>query len=176
MKHIFLTGQVQVGKSTLINKFIEHIPAEDIGGFRTVSVFGTVPDALAGVYICRGTEPPVCDGAHCVGVRLGKGRGFVGHPEVFENAGVATLADNGGKKLLLMDELGTMENDAVAFRSAVLAALDGDIPIIGVIKPKKNPLLDAIRDHQRVYVIEVNEENRDSLLPVIKEIMADNGL
>lgn len=176
MEHIFLTGQIQVGKSTLINKAISAISPEDIGGFRTVSVFGVIPDALAGVYICRGVAEPVCDEAHCVGIRRGKGKGSIGFPEVFEKEGVAALTDISGKRLLLMDELGRMENDAPAFREKVLATLDGDIPVIGVIKPEKNPLLDAIRAHQRVRVIEVDEENRDSLLPVIQQIMLSNGL
>jgi hypothetical protein len=36
--HIFLTGAIQVGKSTAIRRFLEPHPSLTLGGFRTVSV------------------------------------------------------------------------------------------------------------------------------------------
>ena len=69
-----------------------------------------------------------------------------------------------------------MENEAPRFHRAVLAALDGNIPILGVVKPQKNPLLDAVRAHQRVELITVTRENRDELFPLIQQILLGNGL
>jgi nucleoside-triphosphatase THEP1 len=62
-----------------------------------------------------------------------------------------------------MDELGFMELGAPVFRAAVLRALDGEVPVIGVIRLERNPFLDAVRNHPKVAVTEVNESNRDAL-------------
>ena len=56
-------------------------------------------------------------------------------------------------QLLLMDELGMMENAATLFAQAVSQCLDGAIPILGVVKPRSTPLLDAVRAHPAVQVI-----------------------
>ncbi len=177
-RHIFLTGQIQVGKSTLINKALALFPqltSDTLGGFRTITVKGCPPNALGSVYIIPAAADTVCDENNMVGIRWGGGK-FDAYPQAFEKAGVPLLQEVYGKKLLLMDELGVMENNAPLFRREVLIALEGSIPVLGVIKPIKNPLLDAIRAHQRVEIIEVNLENRNSLLPLLQQILLDNGL
>ena len=46
--HIFLTGDVQVGKSTIINKTLAALKIERPGGFRSVSV-PDLPDGAMSV-------------------------------------------------------------------------------------------------------------------------------
>ena len=48
--HIFLTGDVQVGKSTIINKTLAALKIERPGGFRSVSV-PDLPDGAMSVYL-----------------------------------------------------------------------------------------------------------------------------
>ena len=50
------------------------------------------------------------------------------------------------------------------FQAAVLSALDGKLPVFGVIKPRSTPFLDAVRSHPKVQVLEVTPETRDDLL------------
>ena len=53
-----------------------------------------------------------------------------------------------------------------------LTLLDGGVPILGVVQKKADtPLALAIRSHPRVRLIEVSEENRDTLLPTILEAL-----
>ncbi|MBR4869427.1 MAG: hypothetical protein IKU12_01455, partial [Oscillospiraceae bacterium] len=50
------------------------------------------------------------------------------------------------------------------FQAAVLSALEGPLPVLGVIKPRSTPFLDAVRSHPKVRVLEVTPETRDALL------------
>ena len=85
--------------------------------------------------------------------------------------GVALL-EQAGPPLILMDELGFMENEAHVFQQKVLEILDGNIPVLGVIKPQSFPFLDKVRNHPKVKVLDITTENREEkfceLLSVIK--------
>ena len=70
-----------------------------------------------------------------------------------------------GTRLLMMDELGPHEAEAVRFQAAVFRALDGDIPILGVLQQAESEFLHRIARHPQVTVLTVTEENRDALLP-----------
>ena len=80
----------------------------------------------------------------------------------FDTLGTAALAQRYGD-VLLMDELGPAESQAAAFCGAVLAALDGDMPVLGVLQKADTAFLRAVASHPRVRVVTVTEENRDRL-------------
>ena len=62
-----------------------------------------------------------------------------------------------------MDELGPAESGAKKFCEAVLAALDGDLPILGVLQKADTEFLRAVAGHPRVRLVTVTVENRDEL-------------
>ena len=63
--HVFLTGDIQVGKTTLINKVLNELPKCRLGGFRTVTK-ADIPGTAGSVYIVRANES--CSaGAACTG-------------------------------------------------------------------------------------------------------------
>lgn len=159
--NVFLTGEVQVGKSTAIRRFLAERPELVPGGFVTVSFPSREPGARWDVYIlpARWSERDVIPGRR-VGLRGGAGTVF---PAAFDGEGVRLLSPPPGCRLLLMDELGRMERTAQVFCRAVLAALDGPVPILGVVKPESNPLLDAVRAHPRTVLLPVTAENRDGI-------------
>ena len=80
----------------------------------------------------------------------------------FDTLGTAALSQRRGD-VLLMDELGPAESQAAAFCGAVLAALDGDMPVLGVLQKADTAFLRAVAAHPRVRVVTVTEENRDRL-------------
>ncbi|MBE6016824.1 MAG: NUDIX domain-containing protein [Lachnospiraceae bacterium] len=163
--HIFLTGDFQIGKSTLINKVLENLPACRLGGFRTISV-ADIPGAFGSVYILSasgGAEPSYGD-ENRVGIRGGSGP--AGFPEVFDRRGIEILSGSEKCDLILMDEIGKMERNSPLFIARVLELLDGDVPVFGVLRKEgSTPLQEAIRDHSNVRLIEVTAENRDTLAP-----------
>jgi nucleoside-triphosphatase THEP1 len=100
--------------------------------------------------------------ARPVAVRDVKKQALSIHTEVFDEDGVAMLRAT-NPKLIIMDELGFMESGARAFQKAVMDTLNGDAPVLGVMRWEGNPFLDAVRAHEKVSVVEVNENNRDDL-------------
>lgn len=162
MKHMFLTGEIQIGKSTVIRKILADLNVK-YGGFRTYfSQNRTAADR--GLYISRAEAKPLYDEAHRV-ARFCPGEQA---PQVF-TAGFETLGADyilhakDGVALLVMDELGDMERDAERFQAAVLAALEGKTPVLGVIKLSAVGWVNQIREHPNVEMVNVNADNRDAL-------------
>lgn len=155
-RHIFLTGDKRVGKSTLIQNYLKTFSGK-VGGFRTLRT-----DAVYGDFAVHLVRP---------GEQASEGNLLFlcmhkGDPAAiprFEKLGCAALEDAGSCDLILMDELGPAEGKAEQFKQAVLAALDGNVPIIGVIQKAESEFLDLIRNHRNVDIVEVTLENRDIL-------------
>jgi len=61
------------------------------------------------------------------------------------------------------DTLGPAESGAKKFCEAVLAALDGDLPVLGVLQKADTEFLRAVAGHPRVRLVTVTVENRDEL-------------
>lgn len=162
--HIFLTGDVQVGKSTIINKTLAALSLETIGGFRSVSV-QDLPDGAMSVYLLPAADKaPAMGDFNRVGIRRGCGRGIEKLPQAFETAGVQALQNAEQSRLLLMDEVGRMESAAARFSARILELLDGRVPILGVVqKIAGTPLTNAIRKHPNVRVLTVTKENREDM-------------
>ena len=163
MKNIFLTGEVGIGKSTVIQEILSLLPSIVCGGFRTVSAAPVSEGVLLDVFIEKAWEKTPHDKEHLVGSRLGDGH-FIPYPDVFNKVGASILYHPPlGARLVLMDELGVMESSAKEFQHVVLNSLDGPLPVLGVIKPKHTDFLDAIRNHDRSEIFEVTENNRSTL-------------
>lgn len=173
MTHLFLTGEVQVGKSTLIQRLLAAHPDWQAGGFRTVTRWQGRQGSVHLIPARAGME--ACTADNCVGLRDLVVMRPVSRPEAFDRIGPELLRP-GWADLLLMDELGTMERQAQAFCGAVLGALDGSLPVLGVIKPRSSALLDAVRAHPRVRVVTVTRENRDELLSSLEAWALEEAL
>ena len=150
--HLFLTGPKGVGKSTLIRGLLAE-KRGPLGGFFTVKHEGSV-------YLLSAAQERTFTPENLL-FRCGHG----GDPARFDDLGCAALADTVGCRLLVMDELGPHEAEARQFQAAVFRALEGDIPILGVLQQAESEFLDRIARHPQVTVLTVTEENRDALLP-----------
>ncbi|RAU93464.1 nucleoside-triphosphatase [Paenibacillus sp. YN15] len=159
--HVFLTGGIQIGKSTVIRKAVQGLgicPGGFVTGFRQSRA-----NPSRRLYLNPAWEEPAYDEAHAV-ARFGEGLPPSPDSIAFDQLGCGYLAAcRSWAKLLLMDELGSLERDALHFQKAVLQALDGNVPILGVLKQAGHPWMEGIIRHPAVTVIEVTEANRDSL-------------
>ena len=172
LKHIFLTGEVQSGKSTVVDKVLAALNGS-VGGFRS----GSGPrrhDTSRSLYLWDAAQPPVFDREHCVALLSPGGR--QSFPQRFDALGCAALqqAKQAGVSLILMDECGFLERDAVQFQAEVLSTLDGGIPVLGVVRLRSDGWTDAIRNHPNVTLITVTEENRDDLPGQILSLLQQN--
>lgn len=152
--HIFLTGDKQIGKSTIINKTLERLkkanPKMVVGGFKTIA----------------GNEEVFMhylnsDKKFAIGKRK-----IGGYTRAFNTEGVRLLqnTENTNCDLIVMDEIGWMESNAEAFASEILKVLDGTVPVIGVIRKDCDTILiSEIKRRADCEVIEVTIDNRDSI-------------
>ncbi|WP_319378759.1 nucleoside-triphosphatase [uncultured Methanocorpusculum sp.] len=157
--HIFLTGDIQVGKSTIIRKVIHELRINP-GGFRT-SWGDPLPDGSSDLFLLGMDEAPSSN--RIAARRFGFGRGITAFPEIFDTVGSRLLDEASSSPLIIMDELGFIEKNAVEFQNAVLSALNGSVPILGVVRNMQTPFLDKVRSHPNVEVIIVTKENREEI-------------
>ena len=165
--HLFLTGERQVGKSTIIRRFLNRFPLtpQELGGF--VSGIQILEDGGSSVHLITPGGSDSLDETNCIMTRdldaFEKRKFPEIYPQVFDSRGVELLQNTEGKRLILMDELGFAERNALQFRQTVLETLDGEIPVLGVLKKKPNEFLDQVAQHPKVTVISVTEENREEI-------------
>ena len=157
MKNLFLTGEIQVGKSTLLRKLIAKSGLRP-GGAET----GFGPwraEAERSLFLYPYEAPDYSPASVCC--RMGPG-GKTPYPEVFDRRGAAliraALADP-SVDIVVLDELGFLEAEAGVFRAEVLRLLTGPKPVAGVVREG----LGAWADAPLGEVWTVTEENRDAL-------------
>lgn len=155
--HIFLTGEIQIGKSTAIREVVRRLGLQP-GGFLTEFEGGREewPKTLylksldgnqqaVAARICENERPHV-------------------YTEAFDVLGVKLLRQAKSFPLIVMDECGRFEQQSRPFQKQVLSLLDGQVPVLGVVR--KLPYaswLDTIKAHPGVQLIEVTERSRDGL-------------
>ena len=135
-----------------------------VGGFRTG--FGpdrACPERL--LYLWSASESARYDSDHAV-VKFFNGCAPQPIPGRFDTLGTACLT--GTPALWVMDECGRLERDALAFQRAILEKLEGDTPVLGVVREGFPGWTRAIADHLNVELITVTEGNRDALPELIR--------
>ena len=157
-RHLFLTGDKRVGKSTLLRTWLERFPGK-VGGFRTVRTMEVYGDRFS-VHLLTPGEKPAEENLLFLCPPPKDDDGVVAR---FEEMGCAALEDTAACDMILMDELGPTEAKAEKFQQMVLDILDGDVPVVGVIQKAESEFLSRIARHPNVSVLEVTLENRDIL-------------
>jgi nucleoside-triphosphatase len=160
-KHLLFTGRPGIGKTTVIRKALENKAAAGgffteeirVGGTRTGFSINTL-DGRTGLLAGADFRSPVRVGRYGVNLK--------DIDDVAVSAIERALADP-RIKVVVMDEIASMELSSTTFREAVCAALDGPKSIMGTIQMRKHPFLDDIRARPDVEIIEVTKENRGEL-------------
>ncbi len=177
MTHIFLTGDIGIGKSTVIKKTLtllkplidgrpDGVKKSHFGGFNTY--FGpdrSNPDRC--LYMNDAPYPPVYDDRHAVArFRQGSAEAIPGR---FDALGVKYISEaRKNARLIIMDECGGLEKDAQAF----LCALEDSTPVLGIIKRSASGWAERLRSRKNVRLMTVDAENRDMLPFLLAEIYA----
>jgi len=166
---VFLTGVPGVGKTTVLMKIVEELEEK---GF---SIGGVV-------------SQEVREGGLRVGFRIvdldTKREGWLAHlnrkkgPRIgrygvclddLEDVGVQAIQDAIQRSdIVVIDEVGPMELLSQAFRKAVVQALNGDKPVLGIIHHRaSDPLIAEIRSREDAAIIQVTRDNRERLPALI---------
>lgn len=161
-KNIFLTGAMAVGKSTLIDRVLEDSQLR-LGGYVTGrEIQGDIQ---------KFHLKSLADGKSyhlAITNRVTRAKDVREEtltrdmPRVLEK----DLLD---KELIVLDELGFMENDLEAFTSLIFRILDSPLPVFGVLKDYDCSFLNKIRSRDDVDIIWVDVDNRDQLYIELSE-------
>lgn len=118
IKNIFLTGKVQVGKSTIINKIPVDYSAS-VSGFKTLRYYEQ--GELSGFYFNPLLKELVPEEPAFIARRM-ENDCWTAYPSVFDTLGTSVLNECLMRKpsLCVMDELGFFENSAIQFQRKVL--------------------------------------------------------
>ena len=157
VKNIFLTGEIGIGKSTIITRVLEEADY-NLGGYRTRRrVDGDIQEF---------SREALADGRLYNFARTNrKKRLREVNEEVFtELMPVFLREDMKDKELIILDELGFMENDLEAFTSTIFEILDSPLMVLGVLRDYDCEFLNKVRARGDVEVLRVTLDNRD-LLP-----------
>ncbi len=167
-RHLLICGERGVGKSTLIRRLLAH-NTRPLGGFVTLRLKTPDENGFYPIYLYDAAQPE--------GERRSTRENLVGscdsrssvrHSEVFDTLGVRCIESTPEDGLILMDELGFLENGAPAFQRAVLDALDGETPVLAAVKPRDTDFLRAVRGHERAELVFLDEGNREVLYEALR--------
>lgn len=179
IKHIVLQGEKGAGKSTLIRKLAQEMQCT-AGGFLTRAVMNW-ETGYKDIFMYPASFIFDPDDQDTIARINGKLCGITQngvkevYPEVFDTYGTQLIHSASKKQLIVMDEIGFMEEKAQQFQKAVLSALDENIPVVAAVKAKdiSTPFLEAIRRHENVRLIELNETNRNEVYEHLRLLYTD---
>lgn len=141
--HLFLQGDIDIGKSTIIKDAV--LPyIEDVGGYFTTKLFvnnkktgfAIRPIKEDSDYILRSD---IHDIYKIPGLFMYRHNGSCKFKSnLFTRKAKKYLTDACSKKLIVIDEIGGIELTNSKFIKTLLEVLGGIIPILGVVKSPKN--------------------------------------
>jgi nucleoside-triphosphatase len=163
-KNMFITGKPGCGKTALLREVcLQHMDC--IGGYYTEEIWDGPSragftlktfDGRSGVLAKKGMESP--HKLNKYGIDLG----------VLENIGVDSIKKAlTGKKVVVIDEIGTMEVFSDAFRQALVEILHSPIRVLATIRYKSQPYTNDVKKMPATSLVYLS---RDNYLEVKTEI------
>ncbi|MCH1983649.1 molybdopterin-guanine dinucleotide biosynthesis protein MobB [Ruminococcus sp. OA3] len=166
--HIFLTGEKQVGKSTILNRVFEKMAVRPTG-YQTFPLF--INSQRKGNYLHGLNGIPPYENDSPISIRVEE-RKSVPLTETFETLGVKILEEAlESDAWMLADEVGKLERDANEFQKAFFRCLDEKPVVLGVLQKTDMPFVKAIIEREDVSVLEVTVENREAVFRKILNIL-----
>jgi nucleoside-triphosphatase THEP1 len=66
-----------------------------------------------------------------------------------------------------------MELFSKEFRKAVTEAVESEKPVLGTVMAGRHPWVDALKALPQVTVIEVTQDNREQMVPLVMKLLHD---
>lgn len=167
-RHVFLTGPKGIGKSTLIRSVLNRFSGS-VGGFRTIKTDQYLEHAPS-VHLFSFGEPMIPTDQNFL---FQCGKSDHDTDSRFNQLGCRAIRQSSDASLIVMDELGPHEAKAEQFHQTVLDALNGSVPILGVLQAPADSFWPEITSRPDVLILEISENNRmeDRLLKKIEAVI-----
>jgi len=170
MKNIFITGEKGIGKSTILEKIIKNVDCS-IGGFIQEKIFTekTTRFNVISLYNLKDS--------YIIGIYDKEKEVLNSDINVFNAISEDILLKSlGDRELIILDELGFMEENAELFKDTIIKILNSDTPVLGVLKECDTNFIRKIKMREDVQVIRIDENNRNSMEDKILEILESNNV
>ncbi|OAA90368.1 nucleoside-triphosphatase [Clostridium ljungdahlii] len=170
MKKIFFTGEKGIGKSTLLEKVIKNIDCS-IGGFIQEKEF------TEGMKIFKVISLYSMNDNYIIGRYDVKKEKMDIDMDIFNVISNDILLKSlYNRDLIVLDELGFMEENAPLFKDTIFKILNSDKPVIGVLKECDGDFVQKIAKREDVQVIRINKNNRNFVKGKILQILRENDV
>ncbi|HOL82447.1 MAG TPA: nucleoside-triphosphatase, partial [Caldisericia bacterium] len=166
-RNIFIEGDIKTGKSYVLEKTLKTLNIK-YGGFKTVPIYKEDKKVGFKLIDLLTNEENIVATYNIDG-------NLIVNSDVFDDLGVKAL-ENGLKKsdLIVMDELGFLEDNSYKFKEKVFEVLNSNKKVLAVIKEKKNEFLNEISKLGKVFKIENN--NKEVIINKIVDEVRDGYL
>jgi nucleoside-triphosphatase len=168
-ERVLLTGRPGCGKTTLIKRVVNNLP-RGAGGFYTEEIRDGGTRAGFKIVTLDGEEAVFAhvDLTAAAGPdRLGK---YGLDLSALERIGVGAVRQAvRARRIVIIDEIGSMEIRSPIFRDTVNEALDSEVPLLATIFARSLPFTNAIKSRPDVTLIEVRPYNRKRLVSELSD-------
>ncbi|AKA69598.1 nucleoside-triphosphatase [Clostridium scatologenes] len=170
MKKIFITGERGIGKSTLLKKIIKNVDCS-IGGFIQEKEFMGESKRFKVNSLYNLEE------SYTIGVYDAEKRELHSDMNMFNIISQDILLKSlDNRELIVLDELGFMEEKAPLFKETVFKILNSDKAVIGVLKECDGNFVQKIAKREDVQVFKIDENNRDSIEYKVLQMLQNNNV
>ena len=162
---ILLCGDINSGKSTLIRRLVSDMQRQP-RGYITVRM-PEDSDGVSNVYLYDISAPPArIEGAQVI-MRI-RGGDIERHSEYMSSIAAPILEGIPEGSLVVLDELGTLEENEERFKAAVMKILSGRYDVLASVKAQNTGFLRAVRSHPDCQLYIITPENRDGLYALMR--------
>jgi nucleoside-triphosphatase THEP1 len=170
-KNVFLlTGKPRVGKSTLTKNMIHRLGSERCGGFYTEEIRD---DNERIGFKCVAVDGESLEIASIKNNSIFKIGRYGVDVKGFEDFAIPLLESSfQSKKVIVIDEIGFMQMLSLPFQEWIRKIIfDHQHVVLGTVPVDSHPEIDKIKNHFRVKIIHINEDNRDTIADEIMQMI-----
>jgi len=176
MKNILLTGDKGIGKTTIINNVLNRFQTFcdlNLGGFCTLRNIYNKDDKEIREFFIKSlsdnetkkvSENTIIDGKWYINSFLNE----------FNNFSYNLVKSVDNSDLIILDEIGFLEENAYDFVDALHLALSSDRLVLGIIRNKDCDFINSIKNRDDVLIINVGIDNRDILVDEIYNLICNH--
>jgi len=172
IKNIFITGSIQIGKSTVINTVLKKMGTIKIAGFKTTPIF---ENTIRKGFALESFEGQKQIFAHTDLKSSLKFDVYNYDVSVFEKFGTLLLEKAlKDSELIVLDEIGIMEKKTNRFKENIIKCLEAPQPVLGAFQKRAEWFSDILNKRGDTKIFLINEKNRVLIHGEIVNYFANN--